>query len=135
MPAPEVILDFLNEIEENYLRAKENRASRMDITWGKWSRGLNLRMRGLQNDVGEPTKTLLLWLFMYWINRSQLLEIFFQHRLTHHKHKRKLQAEGDNIKTVIMSGDPIGPPGQSEQIQALLSKVGEEFNKSDDEAN
>jgi len=135
MIVPEEVLDFLKEIEENFARAKENRVSRMDVTWGKWSRDLNLRMRARQNETEDPTKSLLVWLFMYWMNRSQLLELHFQHKLTKERAKKDLRVEGEHIRRTILSGDPIGPPEGSEQIRRFLSQVGKEFNKQDDKVN
>lgn len=135
MPVSQEIADYVQEIDDNFVRAKQNRVSRMDITWGKWSRDLNLRMRARQNETGDPTKSLLVWCFMYWINRSQLLELHFKHRLTKERAKRSLLVEGNNIKEVILSGDPLGAPGGSEQIQTLLKEVSKEFNKKNDTVN
>jgi hypothetical protein len=135
MTTPKEVIDFLTEIDDNFHRSKVNRVSRMDITWGKWSRDLNLRMRERQDQTEDPTKSLLVWLFMYWMNRSQLLELNFKHRLTHNAAKRELIEQGANMKQVIVSGDPMGPPGTKDQIKNLLAEVGKEFNKRDDTVN
>ena len=129
------IADFVQEIDDNYTRARLNRVSRMDVTWGKWSRDLNLRMRARQNESTDPNKSLLVWCFMYWMNRSQLLELYFKHRLTRERAKRDLAAEGEQMRKTIMSGDPIGPPEGESQIRTLLAQVGKEFNKKDDKVN
>jgi len=135
MPVSQEIADFVQEIDDNYKRARFNRVSRMDITWGKWSRDLNLRMRARQDESIDPNKSLLVWCFMYWMNRSQLLELYFKHRLTRERAKRNLAEEGEQMRKTIISGDPIGPPEGESQIRTLLAQVGVEFNKKDDTVN
>jgi hypothetical protein len=68
---------------------------------------------------------------MYWVNRSQLLELHFKHKLTKHRQKRATVVEGEKIKRIIKSGDPIGTPGQDEQIRALLQDVKDRQTKKE----
>jgi len=135
MPAPKEIADFLHEIEQNYFFARSKRISRMDIEWGKWSRDINLRMRERQSQSEDPVKSLLIWLFMYWINRSELLELHFKYPITEEEKKEEVRDIGREMRKVILSGDPVGLPEGAELIGKLLKDVGKEFNKQDGEAN
>lgn len=127
MIVPIEVESILREIDHSFLDAKEKRLSRMDVSWGAWSRQLNIRIREMQKDAlakeNSNLNHLLVWCFMYWVNRSQLLELHHKHRLTKHRQKRILVVEGEKIKRIILSGDPVGPPGQDEQIRALLKDV------------
>ncbi len=97
------IIDFLGLIDHEYAECRSQNVSRMSVRWGKWSRQMNLVIKErIQNK--HPDANLYKYLFMYWVNRSQLLEEYYKSKWRQSK-KRRLQREGQNLRKVILSGD------------------------------
>lgn len=100
----------------------------MNVFWGKWSREMNIRLRTDSRKVADtlgdkhPLNHLLTWCFMYWINRSQLLELHYKHPMTKYRKKRQLLVEGEKIKKTILSGDPLTPPDRVDSILKLIKR-------------
>ena len=97
------IIDFVGLIDANFEEYKAQRLSRMSVAWGKWSRRMNLVIRS-RIEQQHPQATLYKYLFMYWINRSQLLEEHYKSKWRQGK-KRRLAKEGRNLRRIILSGD------------------------------
>ena len=99
------ILDYLDLIDAKYVEAKEKGLSRLDVEWGIWSGRMNREIRKKRESGEHPQKTLLHQVFVYWQNRSQLLEAHFEKsRFFGNSKIKKLSREGKKIKKEIMDG-------------------------------
>ena len=100
--------EFLEEIDLKYSNCKKRKISRLSDEWDKWSREFNLRLRNVIQDNNNPVA--YKYVFIYWANRSQLLEIFYKKlRIVKGKKIKALANEGANIKKAIMNKtDPFG---------------------------
>lgn len=94
---------YIELINQKYLEAKRNKISRFSVEWGKWSRDMNL-------EIGELTKSktpqvaTLKYVFVYWINRSKLLELYHKSKISNMGLKKRLEKEGQQLKKDILSG-------------------------------
>ena len=95
--------EYIELIDQKYLEAKKNRISRFDIEWGKWSREMNLKTSELiKAEVSQALE--LKYVFIYWVNRSQLLELYYLSKIGKLGLKKKLKKEGQRVKKDILSG-------------------------------
>lgn len=115
------IKDCLDLIDTKYRLAKEKKFSRFSIEWGKWSRKMNLEIRRKLESGGHPQEVLYRYIFIYWVNRSQLLELHFKFK---HKGSLKKQRarEGKRLKQIILSGDAPDALTNDDMIRALFKK-------------
>ena len=92
MKTPQEILDLLDDVNQKYIQCKEEKLSRFSQEWGMWSRSFN---RNLQDKIKEQSEFTLLYqyLFIYWINRSKLLELHFKHPSIFTKRKAKKEED------------------------------------------
>ena len=95
------IEEYFGLIDQKYLEAKKKRISRFSVEWGKWSREMNLKL----NELIKSKKELALkYVFIYWINHSQLLELYHKSKIGKLGLKKRLEKEGRQIKKNILSG-------------------------------
>jgi len=92
-------LDYVEIIDDRYEEAKKDGISRMDIKWGMWSADMNRELRKLTEDEGNPNQLIYKYVFVYWILKSQLLELYYQ-RKGKSKIKQKVR-ELREIKKVV----------------------------------
>ena len=99
--------EFLEEIDIKYSNCKKRKISRLSDEWDKWSREFNLRLRNVIQDNNNPVA--YKYVFIYWANRSQLLEMFHKKlSILKQKEIRKLGKEGKVIKRAIVGQlDPL----------------------------
>jgi len=95
---------YLDRIDEAYFKGKIDGLSRYSIEWGKFSREMNLEIRG-KIEAGHPEKLLLKMIMPYWTNRSIMLELYFTKK---HKIKQNrlhfLSKECQRLRTDIGQG-------------------------------
>ena len=113
------IKDYVDLIDTKYRSAKEKKLSRMSIEWGKWSRKMNLQIRQKLKEGGHPQDVLYRYIFIYWVNRSQLLELHFKHKYKQGL-KKQTAREGKHIKQIILSGDAPDAISDDDMVSALL---------------
>lgn len=94
---------YIELIDQKYLEAKKNHISRFSVEWGKWSREMNLKVHEL-TKAEVPESLLLKHVFIYWINRSQLLELYHIGKISNLGKKKRLEKEGALLKKDILSG-------------------------------
>lgn len=97
------IVDYVDLIDGWYSYAKRQKYSRMSVEWGQWSAQMN---RGIRQKLKEEHResVLLRYVFTYWINRSQLLELHYKTKFKGSK-KKQLAREGKRLKQVILSAN------------------------------
>jgi len=89
--------DYIDLIDEKYQEAKQQKLSRLSVEWGTWSREMNLKTKNYKN-LGFK------YLFIYWVMKSQLLELHFKTRFKQSK-KKQLAREAKNYRKIILSGN------------------------------
>jgi len=84
---------------------------------------MNLEIRGKLKKK-DPNSTLLKYIYNYWVNRSQLLELYFSKKYHKQATKKKLGKEGKELKKIIMEGNPpdIKNPWSRTELRKLLMK-------------
>lgn len=122
-PVTNEVLKFLEKIELNYYQAKTNGRSRMSIEWGKWSREMNLELR-VKMKKGYETNVLMKYLFMYWINRSELLELYYKNPLFGKSKRKQLMRQGKKIKDIILSGNAVDVNIDPNDVRSIMSLLG-----------
>ena len=106
---PTEILDLLKLIDFKFKTFK-GEVSRLSTEWGGWSRDMNLKIRE-KVDSKHEYKDYYGYLFIYWVNRSQLLEFSLpKYKLFKQGKRRKLAKEGEKVKEIILYGEPNPTP-------------------------
>lgn len=95
--------EYIELIDQKYLEAKMIRISRFSVEWGKWSREMNLGINELTKSK-TPQVSILKYVFVYWINRSKLLELYHKSKMGKLGLKKRLEKEGQDLKKSILSG-------------------------------
>lgn len=85
---------ILENIDDKFFTTKKKGESRYSINWGRWSRIINIEMKPLMEGDSELAQQFR-YVYMYWINRSQLLELYFKSKYgkSTQKHKRNKEAK------------------------------------------
>lgn len=92
---------YLDKIDDAYIKGKLHGLSRYSIEWGGFSREMNLEIRG-KVESNHPEKLLLKMIMPYWINRSVMLEIYFERKHKIRKNRlRFLSKECERIRKDI----------------------------------
>lgn len=81
------IKEYFNLIDRKFEEAKEKKISRFNVEWGKWSRQMNLEIKGKLDYTS---------VFIYWMNRSNLLEALFLGATN--SFTKNLEEEGKQIR-------------------------------------
>lgn len=110
---PKEILDYMEITEQKYQECKIKRVSRFSPEWGVWSREMNLTTK---KETGVAYK----YLFVYWILKSELLELHFKSKYGKQGKKKKLSNEAKDIRKIIELGE--GPDLVDDDIKKRLLK-------------
>jgi hypothetical protein len=105
-------IDYVEDIDKMFEECKMEGISRMDQKWGVWSGEMNRETRKRIEE--EDTESLKLkYVFVYWQNMSQLLELYFKYgKKMFGKNKIKMKMrEAAEIKNVILNGVAVDPLG------------------------
>lgn len=84
--------ELIKYIDNQYKHAKSKGWSRMSVDWGKWSREMNLVLRE-RIEALEAKENLCVQLkcvYIYWLVRSQLLELHYKGKKWLYKSKRRI---------------------------------------------
>ncbi len=113
-------VEYVELIDSQYSLSREAKLSRYDIAWGMWSRKMNLEIKArlIEVDGKSDEASFLKNVFVYWIIRSQLLELHFKSRFRAGK-KRKLAEEAADIKEIILS-KKVGTELEGKSLMDLL---------------
>jgi hypothetical protein len=102
---PEEVKNYLTLIDGKYEEMK-GQVPRISKEWGVWSREMNLEIRK-KIEEGNPHSTKLKYVFNYWINRSQLLDLHFKKRSMFGKAaKKRLAREGKRLREILHEDHP-----------------------------
>lgn len=114
----EEVYNHVVEIDDWYTHAKNKKLSRFSLEWGEWSALMN---RGIRQKIGNnhPDTLLLRYVFIYWINRSQLLELHYKTRFKMAR-KKQLARDGKRIKQIILSAN--APDLGAEEMQEAIMR-------------
>ena len=99
---------LITAIDEKYYECKRDKLSRYDMWWGMWSKALNTYCHSKMNEDIR-----FKYVFFYWVGISQLLELYHTGRLHALGKKRKLRAECEELKRIILTNEiktPINVP-------------------------
>lgn len=94
--------EYVEYIDEQYLIAKKKKLSRLSVEWGKWSREMNLELRGRIESREDPEELRLKYVIVYWTLKSQLLELHHSKPHSGRAKKKKVAKEAKQIKTLIL---------------------------------
>ena len=115
--------DYIQEIDDYFYSAKRKKLSRLSDEWGKWSREMNLRLRKLIEE--ENNEVSYKYVFIYWINRSQLLDAYFKGKLKNMKKIASLKREAKKLlKAVKLGNDPDSLDGAEFKNLAMIALSG-----------
>jgi len=110
-------INYVNEIDANFLICSSKKLSRLSVEWGKFSVDMNREIRErIENN--DPDTLMLKYVFIYWVNRSQHLQLLYEKRgglLGKGKIRRK-NNECREIRNIIVNGldtDPLNLKMQS----------------------
>uniref|UniRef100_A0A6M3LC38 Uncharacterized protein n=1 Tax=viral metagenome TaxID=1070528 RepID=A0A6M3LC38_9ZZZZ len=109
---------LLELIDEFYNDAVLNGLSRFDVRWGKWSYAMN-REINQRIKADDPHAARLRYVTVYWVLKSQLLEVHYKKPWFGFITTRKLEYEASNIKDMILSDEPL----ELLDIQSLANLV------------
>lgn len=103
--SPKQLVDL---IDQKFSEGKQKRLSRFSTEWGIWSRQMNLYIRKkIEESEGAPSSILYKYAMMYWVLRSQILELYFKSKITGLGKKNKLKKEAGLIKKTILNPPPL----------------------------
>jgi hypothetical protein len=114
----ENIKNLLDIVDQKYYEAKRNKISRLDPKWGEWSRRMNLFLRKKIDESG-PNRTAYQYLFVYWLNRSQLLELYFKSTIGQMSKKSTLKKEAVQLKQHVLN--PLNAPPLNDKV--ILKRI------------
>lgn len=115
--------DYIQEIDDHFYSAKRKKLSRLSDEWGVWSRGMNLRLRKIIEE--EDSEVGYKYVFIYWVNRSQLLEAYFKGKLKNMKKIASLKREAKELLKAVKSGnDPDSLGGAEFKNLAMIALSG-----------
>lgn len=114
------IRNLLDIIDQKFYEARGNRISRFDPKWGEWSRRMNLFLRKKIDESG-PNRPAYQYLFIYWLNRSQLLELYFKSIIGQMSKKETLKKEAVKLKQYVLN--PLNAPPVNDRV--ILKRITE----------
>lgn len=127
MSIPKEVQHYLDIIDEQYIKARKEKMSRFDIRWGRWSTGMNKELRK-KIEAKNKLSGYFGYVFVYWVNRSQLLELHFQSKgiskYFNTAKKKQLAREGKQILQNMDEHSFPQIPGDFKKLamQAVLEK-------------
>ena len=118
MPKIEVsqeIKDLVALVDRKYDEAKKAKVSRFSVEWGKWSREMNVELR-------KKGGILFKYVTIYWVLKSQMLELFFKYpsNLLKRGCKRRTLKEVNDIREIILTGDVPEEMITEEELQKRI---------------
>jgi len=102
MKCPDEIIELIEFIDNKY-REYKGKVSRYSVEWGKWSREMNLDVRK-KIETNHEYKIFYQYIYIYSVNRSQLIELNFAPQILRQGKKKKIAKEGAKIKKYLLSG-------------------------------
>jgi hypothetical protein len=118
---PERVKKVIIELDNHFFKCKREKESRYGVLWGKWSREMNVKTRKLI-EGGDKHSVHWKYLFVYWVNRSQLLELYYTHPFGKNTKKRKLIKEGNEWLKILAEDDPTSPGEGDEGFIQFIKK-------------
>ena len=113
---------YLGLIDEFYLDAKLISLSRFDVKWGRWSYEMN-REINLRIKAEDPESAKLKYVIVYWVLRSQLLELYRKKGILNSLNRKNIEDEAETIKEMVVSGSAEGlKPLEMEELAALVMR-------------
>lgn len=97
--------EYLYLIDDQFLIHKRQGLSRYSESWGLWSVEMNKIIRHRIEVKKDPESTGLKYVFLYWMTKSQELELYHKNKLLHMSKKRKLAKEALMLKRIILTED------------------------------
>lgn len=94
---------FIDLIDEFYVDAALEGVSRFEPKWGIWSRQMNLEIN-TRVKLEDPDAFQLKYVTVYWVLKSQMLELVRKDGLMARFQEKKLAIEADKIKEMIKTG-------------------------------
>lgn len=101
-----MIKNYLDLIDLKYMEAKKSRISRFSTEWGIWSREMNIETQKLIKE-NHPQSLELKYVFIYWVNISQLLELYHKSKLGMLGLKKKIEKESKSLRKEILNSKLI----------------------------
>lgn len=106
-------IDYLDIIDKNFTLAVKKGLSRFSVEWGHWSREMNIEIRKRVNS-GDSETIPLKYVFVYWVIRSQILELKYRSKGFFSENKIKKRArEAKEISKSLREGSVL--PDLSEE--------------------
>uniref|UniRef100_A0A6M3KHJ0 Uncharacterized protein n=1 Tax=viral metagenome TaxID=1070528 RepID=A0A6M3KHJ0_9ZZZZ len=96
--------EYLHLIDTKFYEAKKNKVSRYSVEWGTWSREMNLILKKRTKKTDQDISLKLKYVFVYWILKSQVLEMFYRSKILRIGKRIRLETEADAIKDIIVNG-------------------------------
>ena len=95
-------VEYLDLIDAHFSEAKLARISRLDPAWGIWSREMNLELRTrIEAEPPDPDRLGLKYVFIYWVLRSQIIELFHKSAVLHMGKRSKLEKQAAEIRRMV----------------------------------
>jgi len=101
-----MIKNYLDLIDLKYMEAKKSRISRFSVEWSVWSREVNIETQKMIK-ANHLQSLELKYVFIYWVNMSQLLELYHKSKLGRLGLKKKIEKESKSLRKEILSGNLI----------------------------
>lgn len=111
---------YLELIDEFYADAKLSSMSRFDVRWGNWSYKMN-REINFRVKAEDPESAKLKYIIVYWVLKSQLLELYRKKKtLLSSINRKKLEDEAEIVKDVIMGKAQVAPINMDDLAALVL---------------
>jgi hypothetical protein len=115
--------EFRKTIDDKFEEAKAKGLSRMDMKWSLWSAEMNRELR-TYTEKESPKQVLYKYTFLYWILKSQLLELYYKYGDKFYG-KGKIKKKIKEIKEIVKVLDlkVAGSNLTQEEITQMVLKV------------
>ena len=97
--------EYLDDIDANFKAHAVAKKSRFDISWGRWSRLMNMDINQ-RIAADDPESLRLRYVTIYWVLMSQSLELNYRRKFLYKAAMKKLKKESEEIKRIILSDEP-----------------------------
>ena len=91
---------LVKEIDSKYDEGIYRKWSRYGVDWGEWSNSFNRYLQNLYAN-GKPESSRYKLVFVYWSNKSKLLELNYKYKIWKRKEKKELEQILENLKNLI----------------------------------
>lgn len=93
---------FVRFIDQNFNQAKKEGLSRFSAEWGLWSRKMNLAIRERIESGNDPQEVKLKQVFIYWTQKSEMLELHLEKRLLNGGKIKRLKKDIERCRKLIL---------------------------------